>query len=217
MWSGKYRRYLYGSTVNSYRNDYSKLTSSLLVFICPHGHTSFSLYRFSVTDSYWVFRVPSMSTLGTLIFSDLNALHWHSLFSFIVYPLLVFFDPCSMWQLWYNKWHIVSALIFSAFHVTLGHSLLSIYRLSVADSNEFFFLGCLSLILFWCFYPSLCFPNPIVVVITSNSRENWMWLLARLHHSIYGYSNQRGRNPDVGIVLMNYFPSVKLFCWFRCF
>ena len=68
----------------------------------------------------------------------------------------------------------------------------------------------LSFVLFWCFYHSLCFPNPIVVVITSNSRENWMWLLARLHHSIYGYSNQRGRNPDVGIVLTNYFPSVLI-------
>ena len=33
MWSGKYRRYLYGSTVNPYRNDYFKLTSSLLVFM----------------------------------------------------------------------------------------------------------------------------------------------------------------------------------------
>ena len=170
--------------------------------LCPHGHTSFSLNRFSVTDSYWV--LISMPSIG---------IHRSP---FIVYPLLVFFDPWSMWQ-WYNKWHIVSALIFSTYHVLLGHSLLSFYRLSVADSDEFFFLGFLSFILFWCFYPSLCFPNPIVVVITSNCRQPWMWLLARLHHSIYGYSNQRGRNPDVGIVLTNYFPSVLLFCLFRCF
>ena len=159
----------------------------------------------------------SMSSLGTLIFSDSDALHWHSSFSIYRLSVLVFFDPCSMWQMWYNKWHIVSALIFSAFHVLLWHTSLSFYRLSVIDSGESFFLGFLSFIPFLCLYPSLCFPNPIVVVITSNSRENWMWLLARLHHSIYGYSNQRGRNPDVGIVLTNYFPSVLLFCLFRCF
>ena len=175
--------------------------------LCPHGHTSFSVYRFFVTDSYWVFWFPCLLWAHWSFPILMPSIGIHRS-PFIVYPLLVFFDPCSMWQLWYNKWHIVSALIFSAFHVLLGHSLLSFYRLSVADSDEFFFLGCLSLILFWCFYPSLCFPNPIVVVITSNSRENWMWLLARLHHSIYGYSNQRGRNPDVGIVLTNYFPSV---------
>ena len=159
----------------------------------------------------------SMSSLGTLIFSDSDALHWHSSFSIYRLSVLVFFDPCSMWQMWYNKWHIVSALIFSAFHVLLGHSSLSFYRLSVSDSGESCFFGSLFFIPFLCFYPSLCFPNPIVVVITSNCRQPWMWLLARLHHSIYGYSNQRGRNPDVGIVLTNYFPSVLLFCLFRCF
>ena len=115
--------------------------------LCPHGHTSFSLSFFR----YWFLLslLVSMSTLGTLIFSDFNALHWHSSFSFYRYPLLVFFDPCSMWQMWYNKWHIVSALIFSAFHVLLGHSSLSFFRLSI-----------LTLVLSlhsWDFCPLFCF------------------------------------------------------------
>ena len=50
-------------------------------------------------------------------------------------------------------------------------------------------------ITFYYFFPS-------AAVISSNSREILMRLLARLHHSIHGYSIQRGRNPDVGILLM---------------
>ena len=146
MWSGKYRRYLYGSTVNPYRNDYFKLTSSPLVFMSSWAyivlHLSFFRYGFSLS------LLVSMSTLGTLIFFDFDALHGIHRSPFLVYPLLVLLDPCSMWQMWYNKWHIVSALIFSAFHVVLEHSSLSFYRLSVIDSGESFFRGSLSFILF---------------------------------------------------------------------
>ena len=90
----------------------------LFRFTCPRGHTTFSLYRLSATDSYWVlwFLCPLWDIRRS---------------PSIVYLLLVFLDPCSMWQMWYNKWHIVSALIFSALHVLLGHSSLSFYRLSV--------------------------------------------------------------------------------------
>ena len=119
----------------------------LLWSSCPHGHTSFSIYRFSVTDSHWVFwfQCPLSAHWSFSILMPSIGIHRSP---FLVYPLLVLLDPCSMWQMWYNKWHIVSALIFSAFHVVLEHSSLSFYRLSVIDSGESFFRGSLSFILF---------------------------------------------------------------------
>jgi len=76
---------------------------------------------------------------------------------------------CSMWEMWNERWH---------------------YRFSI--ERHFYIKNKNKKSIFFLSFNS-------TVVIASKCRQIWMWLLARLHHSIYGYSIQSGRNPGVGI------------------
>ena len=120
-------------------------------------------------------------------------------FSFFMFFIWLFFcflsmfyfsvDPCTMWQMWINKWHIVSALILFAFPFCLMSFALLTPLVLLCWSLVFF-------LVFLSFYVWLFFCSTIYVIFGYWNlqvlcrfvlKSSDCWVSLRVHCSIVVY------------------------------